>query len=186
MEGNATVDEKPVMLSFNAKEARPDSRLTTMAPPLEMGVPAHSGQNGGYGTQIQVVIPPQWGAPGYQGGPGQIYPSNQPSENFPHNVLPSTSHPSIRAADDPDIVKWCSFLDCHEERNKDGITYLTFGPILKQKGFFRLSQLMSSWVRPEALQSWLGIEIGVAILILEYARQDLEAVRAGRCLPLDT
>ncbi|KIM55494.1 hypothetical protein SCLCIDRAFT_30351 [Scleroderma citrinum Foug A] len=153
MEGNATVDEKPVMLSFNAKEVRPDSRSTTMAPPLEMGVPVHSGQHGRYGTQIQVVIPPQWGAPGYQGGTGQIYPSNQPSENFPHNVLPSTSHPSIRAADDPDIVKWCSFLDCHKERNKDGITYLTFGPILKQKGFFRLSQLMSSWVRPEALQS---------------------------------
>ncbi|KIM58267.1 hypothetical protein SCLCIDRAFT_128577, partial [Scleroderma citrinum Foug A] len=93
MEGNVTVDEKPVTLSFNTKEARPDSRSTTMAPPLE--VPAHSGQNSGYGTQIQVVIPPQWGAPGYQGGTGQIYPSNQPSENFPHNVLPLTSHPSI-------------------------------------------------------------------------------------------
>ena len=159
MEGNATVDEKPVMLSFNAKEARPDSCSTTMAPPLEMGVPAHSGQNGGYGTQIQVVIPPQWGAPGYQGGTGQIYPSNQPSENFPHNVLPSTS-PSIRAADDLDIVKWCLFLDCHEERNKDGITYLTFGPILKQKGFFVYLSLCPAGSGPKLSSLGLVLKLG--------------------------
>jgi len=39
---------------------------------------------------------------------------------------------------------------------------------------------MSSHIKLEALESWLGIEVGAAILILEYAKEDLEAVRAGQ------
>jgi len=174
MEGNATVDEKPVTLSFVPKDTRADGRSPpSMAPPPEMEMRAHSDRlNGGYGTQVHFVMPP-WpsGPPGYQGGNiGQIYPSNQPS---------MTSHP-LRTANDPDIVKWFSYLDRHEDRNKDGITFAPFGPILKQKQFFRLSQLMSSHIKLEALESWLGIEVGAAILILEYAKEDLEAVRAGQ------
>ncbi len=80
----------------------------------------------------------------------------------------------------PDIVAWFSYLDQHEERNKDGIIFAPYGVTLKSKGFLRISQLTSEYIQLKDLQEWLGIEIGTAILIMQYAKEDLEALKSRK------
>lgn len=147
-----------------------------------------------------VVIAP-WGAPGpgyyyyypTQDGNGYwylpaIYPSNLPLHAAPpaHDHAPSISQApraSTRAtADIREIVHWFKYLDQHDERNKDGITFAPYGPILREKGFRWLSHLSQDYVKPSDLVELLGIRFGTAVLIMQYAEQDLEAVNAGHLL----
>lgn len=77
---------------------------------------------------------------------------------------------------DPDIITWFSSLDQHpQRREKYGLTFAPYGPILRQKGFFHVSQLVSDYVKPSDVQEWLDVEVGVAILILDFAKADLHA-----------
>ncbi|KIM60825.1 hypothetical protein SCLCIDRAFT_931312 [Scleroderma citrinum Foug A] len=46
--------------------------------------------------------------------------------------------------------------------------------MLKKLKIFRLSQLASDLVKATDLQSWLGINLGTAILIMQYAKEDFE------------
>ena len=55
--------------------------------------------------------------------------------------------------------------------------------MLKKLKFFRLSQLASDLVKATDLQSRLGINLGTAIQIMQYAKEDSEM---GSWLPLDT
>ena len=89
--------------------------------------------------------------------------------------------PSPSFQSDVDIITWFSYLDRHEKRNKDGITFAPYGHILMAKSFVWLSQL--TFVELSDLQAWLDIEVGAAILILGYAEQDLYAVRSGWAIP---
>lgn len=41
-------------------------------------------------------------------------------------------------------------------------------------------------VQPEHLMWWLGIGIGVAVLIFQYIAQDLAAIRSGKQILVDT
>ncbi|KIK76600.1 hypothetical protein PAXRUDRAFT_781116 [Paxillus rubicundulus Ve08.2h10] len=85
---------------------------------------------------------------------------------------------------DPDMVhlpffhggEW--FLQ-HTERSQDGVNYSQFEGILQEKGFTRLSQFTSKHVTASDLQQWLGVRIGTAVNMKDYADDDLEAVRAG-------
>ena len=58
------------------------------------------------------------------------------------------------------------------------VTFTLYGSILKDQGFFYLYQLGSSLVQPSNLEKWLGIKPGMAILILNFAKQDLEAMNS--------
>lgn len=82
--------------------------------------------------------------------------------------------------DYPDIVTWCQYLDSHKGRNQDGVVFAPFGALLKNKGFVRLTQLTSDFVGLKDLQGWLGIEVGTAILIMQYAKTDVRAIDEGR------
>jgi len=82
--------------------------------------------------------------------------------------------------DYPDIITWCQYLDNHKGRNQDGIVFAPFGALLKNKGFIRITQLTSDFVGLKDLQEWLDIEVGTAILIMQYAKMDVRAVDEGR------
>ncbi|KIK10992.1 hypothetical protein PISMIDRAFT_82123, partial [Pisolithus microcarpus 441] len=61
------------------------------------------------------------------------------------------------------------------------------GTMLREKGFIRISQLSPDFVKLSDLQDWLGVDVGTAILIMQYAKEDLEAVKSGRWIfPKDT
>jgi hypothetical protein len=85
--------------------------------------------------------------------------------------------PNVATITIPDIVSWFSYLDRHEQRNKDGIIFAPYGVTLKAKGFLRLSQLTLEFIQLKDLQEWLGIEVGTAILIMQYAKEDMDALK---------
>ena len=80
----------------------------------------------------------------------------------------------------PDVVAWFAYLDQHEERNKDDIVFAQYGVKLKAKGFRRITQLTLDFIQLKDLQDWLGIEVGTAILIMQYAREDIEALKSRK------
>jgi hypothetical protein len=51
--------------------------------------------------------------------------------------------------------------------------------VLKDKGFLQITQLMLDFVTLQDLQAWLDIEVGIAILIMQYAKEDVEGIKAG-------
>ena len=79
-----------------------------------------------------------------------------------------------------DIVQWFCYLDKDDRQNQDGIIFSPYGINLKAKGFIRLSQLTLEFFKLSDLQDWLGIEVGTAILIMQYAKEDLDAIKSGR------
>ena len=54
---------------------------------------------------------------------------------------------------------------------------MEYGPILKEQGFIEVAQLTLEWTTPSLLKDLLSIPIGTAILIKQYAKEDLEAVQ---------
>ncbi|KAG9317804.1 hypothetical protein JVU11DRAFT_2027 [Chiua virens] len=67
---------------------------------------------------------------------------------------------SVQASAPFPIVQWFAYLDQVEEHNKDGITFAQYGQILN-------------------LQELLKIPLGMAALIIQYAKHDLEDLQAG-------
>ncbi|KIK76214.1 hypothetical protein PAXRUDRAFT_18370 [Paxillus rubicundulus Ve08.2h10] len=121
---------------------------------MPLGFPAPAGPYG-YPPPSKIVLPP-WGMPGYQ-GPGQMFPpspynpssiylawSPSPMPLSLHTHSPSPlpgSSTSTQAAEIPDIISWFAYLDSCKECQPDDPTFMQFGPILKDQGFLRLSQL---------------------------------------------
>ena len=70
-------------------------------------------------------------------------------------------------------------LDLHDSRNTDGITFALFGPILREEGFFHISQLTCGIIGKQDLQDWLRVKAGTAVLILQYAKEDMDKYNAG-------
>ncbi|KAF9223323.1 hypothetical protein BS17DRAFT_880548 [Gyrodon lividus] len=159
---------------------------------MPFGLP---GPAGPYGYPPPVIVLPPWGIPGYQGA-GQMFPSSpydslsgyptrSPSPMPPslHTCSPSPlpgPSTSAQAAEIPGIISWFAHLDCREERKPDDPAFTQFGPILKDQGFLRLSQLSLEYFGLADLQKWLGIGAGTAVLIMQYAKEDLEAIKSGR------
>lgn len=104
-----------------------------------------------------------------------------PQPGAPPSHPSSTSPVANKSPQDyPDIVTWCQYLDSHKDRNQDGVVFEPFGTILKQKGFIRITQLISSFINLADLQNWLGIEIGTVILLMDYAKADVNAINTGK------
>ncbi|KAG6380462.1 hypothetical protein JVT61DRAFT_8607 [Boletus reticuloceps] len=140
--------------------------------------------------------------PGYppQGGNGYFHPpAAQPANTLQVAVRPLTGGPnssrstsptfsnatthtdatSLCSIDDiplariPSISTWLKSLDDHEERGKDEIGFTQFAHIFKQEGFFRISQLSGEFMSRDELQGMLNVPRGIALLIMQYAKQDL-------------
>ena len=101
---------------------------------------------------------------------------------MPSNLLPTQASSVEKKSPQnyPDLTTWCEYLDLHADRNQDSIVFVPLGAMLKQKGFVRITQLTSVYVDVSSLQNWLGIEVGTAILIMQYAKADVMAINAGR------
>jgi hypothetical protein len=140
---------------------------------------------GMYGyPQGPIPMPmPVWGYPGGMPPPpaGQYFGTQLPMMmNSAHTMSTSasatTSESNATPVIIPDVVAWFAYLDQHEERSKDGIVFAPYGVRLKAKGFLRISQLTLDFIQLKDLQDWLGIEVGTAILIMQYAKEDVEAL----------
>ncbi|KAL4075231.1 hypothetical protein V8B97DRAFT_2022240 [Scleroderma yunnanense] len=192
MNENATVNRKPPMLYLH--DSRPhthSTRAQLLLTQTDHSNPTFSGRYK-YSHPFPFVLP--WGPLGYQGSNGAFYAPGQPVE-LPLPTVLQTSQPAVHFAPSqnptashdsdvltPDIVSWFLFLDQHEWQNKNGICFALYGPIVREKGFIYLSQLTQEWVNLTELQDLLSINFGTAILIMQYAAQDLEAAKLGQLI----
>ncbi|KAI6125920.1 hypothetical protein EDD16DRAFT_1517042 [Pisolithus croceorrhizus] len=160
--GRVTIDKKPSRI--HCEDARP--RTHSSIPPTQVGHPPTLPYPS-YPPPI-FVLPP-WAPPGFQGG---NYAPMQPNKIAPHtsyNALPS--NPSTSKPEIPDIISWLAYLDQHKQRNKDGIIFSQFGPVLQKMGFVCISQLLLDFIKLLDLQEWLGINLDFhgGRLVLEVA-----------------
>lgn len=182
-EGRTTVDEKPKNLLLH--NARPRTRAGSAPPAPPLAAPNNNEVTGwASGTTYATPYPmhPPFAPPNAIGPYYPHYP--QPTNPNPPFHAPPTTHiaPSDEKSphDYPDIITWCQYLDSHKGRNKDGIVFKPFGALLKKKGFIRITQLTSGFVELKDLQEWLGIEVGTAIFIMQYAKADVQAIDNGK------
>ena len=96
------------------------------------------------------------------------------SMSAPGNVTTISTAPIVI----PDVISWFSYLDQHEERNKNDIIFALYGVVLKTKGFLRISQITTDFIQLKDLQDWLEIEVGTAVLIMQYAKEDMDALKS--------
>jgi hypothetical protein len=83
----------------------------------------------------------------------------------------------------PDVVRWFQYLDEHEQRSKDGIQFSPYGIVLRDKGFLRVNQLTLDFLKLTDLQEWLGMNVGTAVMIMQYAKEDVDAIKGGWVFP---
>jgi hypothetical protein len=186
MEGNTTIEEKPATLYLHT--VRPSSRASTPRPPDQMGFPGpYTMAPGMYGYPQGPVAMPMWGYPGGMPPPNQYFGSQPPpmmnamqTMSTTGSTWATTPKSDTTPVTIPDVVAWFAYLDQHEERNKDDIVFAPFGVRLKAKGFLRISQLTLDFIQLKDLQDWLGIEVGTAILIMQYAKEDVEALKSRK------
>ncbi|KAG9309056.1 hypothetical protein JVU11DRAFT_11094 [Chiua virens] len=161
-------------------------------PPQAWGMHGHAGHPSGPG--LAVNTPNTLFPPGTSAGSGECTPSpSKPSPGPSPTALPSAlSKTSSQASgspllsfddmDAPDIISWFKSLDCHPKRKRNNLSYAPFGPVLQKKGFEFLFQLDQKYIPLKDLQDLLTIEVGTAILIMQYASWDLAALRAGKLM----
>ena len=142
-----------------------------------------------YGQYGYPMSMPMWGYPGGMPPPAQYFGappmmnstvSQTMSASGSGNRDAVTPNSNTTSVTIPDIVAWFEYLDQHEERNKDGIVFAPYGVTLKTKGFLRITQLTLDFIQLKDLQDWLGIEVGTAILIMQYAKEDIEALKSRK------
>jgi len=179
----ATLDEKPASLVL--PRARPRGRSASYS--------LHEGSlavGTGIGMQQPIFI--------YPGMLQDIMKSSQsasaPTTITPPLAAPSsqsagsvTGQPTSTSASSPDatsidIITWFEMLDRHPLRNKDGILYSKYGPLLKEMDFYRISQLTTGDVTKNDLQEWLSVKVGMAVSILSYAKEDMAKFNSGQPL----
>ncbi|KAF8433193.1 hypothetical protein L210DRAFT_3649851 [Boletus edulis BED1] len=110
------------------------------------------------------------------GGPNSSCSTSPTFSNAttPTDAMFLCSIDNIPLARIPSIFTWLKSLDDHKERGKDEISFTQFAHIFKQEGFFRLSQLSGEFMSRDELQGMLNVPRGIALLIMQYAKQDLQ------------
>jgi hypothetical protein len=132
---------------------------------------------GGFGFPNQFMVPQA----AYYAGQG--YPVHPNTSMFPMPAPPAFMNQGMKAPIQyPEVISWFQSLDKHDGRNKDGIEFSQYGVILKDKGFFRISQLTLDFFSLKDLQEWLHVDVGVAVLIMQYAQEDRQAVENGNVM----
>src|SRR5258707_11523341 len=92
----------------------------------------------------------------------------------------TTTTTARRPSEYPDVVTWSHYLANHPDRKDDGIDFKLIGDSLKLKGFIRITQFTSDLFGWKDLQECLGVETGTALLILQYAKEDIRAIEEGQ------
>ncbi|KAJ7189221.1 hypothetical protein C8R46DRAFT_1184375 [Mycena filopes] len=163
-------------------------------PPAVLNLAFETGTQAPPASRRQIVqnLPP----PPPPGPPG--YPYYHPAGPYPYAYYPPPPAPPAAAvpapestkaaADDseddetptlfPKIDEWLSELDT-SERGEDGHHFTQFGPLLRAQGFMRLVQLTEMGADGETMLQGIcaGMTLGVAKLVLKYARVDCKKIR---------
>ncbi|KAK2462216.1 hypothetical protein APHAL10511_005763 [Amanita phalloides] len=111
-------------------------------------------------------------------------PQAAPGSQIANSVMgqPTSSTSASPDAASIDIIAWFEMLDHHPQRNKDGILYSKYGPLLKEMDFYCISQLTTGDVMKNNLQEWLSVKVGMAVSILSYAKEDMAKFNSGQPL----
>jgi hypothetical protein len=181
MAGNSTVNTKPLALHLH--DAKPCTRSAPSLKPTcdsRFQYPFSGGY--GYPNPFMPTMP-------------MLYNQGQntfPFLQYPPALAPTApgtqginSHPM--PVEYPEVTCWFRFLDEHEERSKDGIHFTPYGKVLKAKGFLQITQLTLDFVSLKDLQDILSINVGTAILIMQYAKEDIDGIKMGNLvIPKET
>jgi hypothetical protein len=160
-ENRATVDKKPDALSLTVAEPR--SRMQVTKDPevaATNGFQQHGCHGQGPACQHHALTAP-------------------PPVPVP---VPAQISDDSHIVDYPDVISWTRHLDRHPNRNRDGIKFLPYGRKLDEKGFKRINNISRDFFSVEELARWLelGEQIGIASLIMQYAKADTDAIKSGR------
>jgi hypothetical protein len=120
-----------------------------------------------YGFYPSVFPPAHTWYP--QPAPPNLNPAIPAGIHPPPPILPKTDVPKIRA--------WLDYCDRHPERQ--GEDFGAHGDRFDEEGYRRISQLTGERISVEKLSKWLGIGKGTADLLIQYAEEDMELVKAG-------
>lgn len=164
------MDKKPNKLFL--RDARPRGRSISGSENFDG--PFHPyGHNGGYPFPYQMpstfFLPP-------------TMPQAQHSHLQPPPFAPAPSGPMVTAVapvQAPAIKPWLEFIEHHALRNPDNIPFTLYGNQLLNQGIRRISQLQQEYITRQDLQTWLGVDVGTAILLFQYAKEDMDNASRG-------
>lgn len=77
----------------------------------------------------------------------------------------------------PKICEWLLYCDTHPQRSGEDLA--AHAEKFDREGYRRINQLARTRVSIEKLSEWLGIGKGTADLLIQYAEEDIELVKAG-------
>jgi hypothetical protein len=77
----------------------------------------------------------------------------------------------------PKISEWLRYCDQHPQRGGENLS--TYAWKFDKEGYRRINQLTGDRISVEKLSEWLNIGKGIADLIIRYAEEDVELVKAG-------
>jgi hypothetical protein len=81
-----------------------------------------------------------------------------------------------------DVALWCHYLAKHPRQKGRGIDFGSIGDSLKTHGLICITHLTSGFFNWQDLMKCLGIEMGTTITILEYAKEDVQAIDKERLI----
>ena len=77
----------------------------------------------------------------------------------------------------PMIHAWLGYCDKHPDRQ--GEEFSEYAEKFDQQGYHQINQLTGDHMSVEKLSDWLNIGKGTADLIIQYAEEDMELIKAG-------
>lgn len=77
----------------------------------------------------------------------------------------------------PHISDWLGTLDSDPVRGADNRNFTQYAQRFTDHGFLRLNELLDELVSVDSLAQWLGVGRGVIVVILKYAKADVEKAR---------
>jgi hypothetical protein len=106
-------------------------------------------------------------------------PPPLPGMNVPPpvpNLTPAAPQQSSNV-EYPQIGTWLMYCDRHPARS--GENFNAYAQKFSDEGYRRINQLIGARISVEKLATWLGIGKGTADLLIQYAEEDVELVKAG-------
>ena len=123
-----------------------------------------------------------------QAYPDQLHAPSQPPtqslapSNPPPVVLPPapSTHALPSPVSFPEIAPWLLSLNEHTHHCSPHINFSSLSEPLLKNRFFCINQLASKFVSVDKLMELLQMNYGTVILLLQYAKEDVEVCWAGK------
>jgi hypothetical protein len=101
--------------------------------------------------------------------------------NFPQAALraPPNQRPHSNSFKYPTIEAWLTHLDKDPSRGEDDFKYIDYLQKFVDNGFTKLNKLALSVITVQDFYRAMKIPLALAGTFLEYAKEDMEAIRMG-------